>query len=120
MMFKRLIGGIAVACGLLLGSSTEVAACATCEIFSFPGNSWYCDPVMEGETGAEFCQTVYDYFSAKYDCHESGNFCSDINAGGGGSGGSGSGGGGGSSCNTAGFCSAECFTCSGGGGRPSV
>ncbi|MEM6453558.1 MAG: hypothetical protein AAF772_00550 [Acidobacteriota bacterium] len=42
------------------------------------------------------------------------NPCLNVDVTGGGSGG-GSGGGGGGTCNTSGFCPAECFNCSGGG-----
>ena len=48
-------------------------------------------------------------------CYESGSACYGITVGGGGGGG-GTGGGGGGCASTGGFCPAECFSCSGGGG----
>lgn len=106
--------------GALL-SPTLAHACETCEYYSFPGRSMYCDSVLDGETGAETCTLTYDFWSAKYDCLESGNFCSEVDAGGGsGSGGTGGGDGSGGSCGTTGFCAAQCFSCPGGGGRPAV
>jgi hypothetical protein len=42
------------------------------------------------------------------------------NGGDGGGGVGGTGGGGNSTCTTAGFCPAQCFSCSGGGGRPAI
>lgn len=109
----------AFAPALLLVFAALAQACETCEYYPFPGNSQYCAPVLDDQTGAQICTLQYDYWSAKYDCFESGTFCSEINVDGGGGSGDGGGGGGGA-CGSTGFCASECFSCPGGGGRPPV
>jgi len=98
------------------------AGAAGCEICY---SSWlnparsYCRPVAEYETGVTNCVTYVDNLGGS-SCTESGFYCTDVNAGGGGGGGTGGGGGGGGTCQTDGFCPAECFSCSPNGGRPAI
>jgi uncharacterized membrane protein YgcG len=94
-------------------------ACQNCE-FALLSSNRYCMDVVDEETGVTNCIAIYTIWGIPVDCTESGNFCSNIDAGGGGDGGSGgSGSGGGSGCGSTGFCSAECFSCPG-PGRPAV
>lgn len=94
-----------------------VLGCEVCKYYFFLGFA-PCRPVEEGETGATICTNHSDI--SGFSCEESGDFCSSITVTGGGGGGTGGVGGGGSDpCQTSGFCPAECFSCSGGGGgRP--
>jgi len=78
----------------------------------------YCKPVAEFQTGVTNCQTFVDNLGGS-SCTESGTYCTDITVGGGDGSGGGSGGGSGS-CQYTGFCPAECFSCSGSGGRPAI
>jgi hypothetical protein len=105
---------------IILLSPRAAVACEECHM-QFTGSS-FCRVVGIDEIGVTICTDQYDVYIAKWNCFESGNFCSTINAGGGGggTGGSGGGGGGGGTCTTTGLCPAECFNCSGPGGRPSI
>lgn len=95
------------------------AGCEICKINLFLGFI-PCRPVTQTEVGSTICEDKYDIFGG-FSCEERGTFCSSINVGGGGGGG-GTGGTGGNSntCQTSGYCPAECFSCRGGGGRPAV
>jgi hypothetical protein len=97
------------------------AACEQCKLSPFPFsyNQW-CVEVYDPETGVTACTDGLDPLTGSLWCFEEGNACSVVNVGGGGGGTGGGGGGGGGSCNTAGYCPAECFSCGGGGGRPAV
>lgn len=91
-------------------SSQPAVACQDC--FFNAQNIATCRPTFDGEIGNIDCQSVTT------DCVLSGPVCTVITVPGGGSGGSGGGGGG---CQGgSGGCPAECFSCSGGGGRPRI
>lgn len=118
---RLLIPGVLYVLGVVI-SAEDAAACQRCadgmKVVLSGGGSW-CEPLREGETGVTICKQGVDIFGKPW-CTESGTFCSQITVdGGGGSGGGtgGGGGGGGGSCQGAGFCPAECFSCSGGGVR---
>src|SRR4051794_27741089 len=89
--------------------------CEICKHYFFLGYV-PCAPVKENEVGATACTDYYDLFAGFY-CEESGNFCTSITVGGGG-GGNGGGGSTGGTCQTSGYCPAECFSCS--SGKPAV
>lgn len=108
--------GFAIASGWI--TSTPARACEDCYWHWLNPSRSYCRPVNEGEVGVTNCVDYVDIYNDSY-CTESGTYCSQITAGGG-SGGSGSGGGDGDACQTDGFCPAECFSCSGGGGGRSI
>lgn len=102
----------------LLSEPVSAQSCQTCE-FALLSNNRYCMDVVDEETGVTQCIPILTAWGIPVDCTESGTFCSTVNAGGGGSGGSTGGGGG--TCETAGFCAAECFSCPGPGrSRPAV
>jgi hypothetical protein len=105
---------------LVLGFVTPprpASACELCKYNIFLGYS-PCRPVGPDEVGSTVCTDSYDPLGG-FSCEESGTFCSSITAGGGG--GAGGAGGDGSACHTSGFCPAQCFSCSGGGGgRPAI
>jgi hypothetical protein len=104
--------------GLLFWTLPQPAmGCEVCKHIFFLGYA-PCRPVAPDEVGSTVCTDQYDPY-AGFSCVESGTFCSSIVVGGGGGGTGGTGGSGGS-CQTSGLCPAQCFSCSGGGGRPAV
>ena len=114
-----LFGAIVLASQMI---SPEVAgACEVCARSSWltPWN-YLCRPVQDRETGATECTNDYEPFSNVTSCFESGDYCTIIVVDGGGGTGGGGGGGEENPCETSNFCPAECFSCSGGGGRPAV
>jgi hypothetical protein len=94
---------------------SPASACEICEYVFLLGYA-PCKPVGPDDVGSTICTDHYDPISG-FSCQESGDYCSNITIGGGGGTGGGSDGG---SCQTAGFCPAQCFSCGGGGGRPAV
>lgn len=106
---------VAVAALSVLTATPASAApfpCNECTYIVFNGE--VCDAVEAEEKGRTDCNSTAR-------CILSGSECTGPSSGGGGGGGGGDDtGGGGAGCNTTGFCPAECFTCSGGGGRPRV
>jgi len=114
-MKKALLVGLVFLLGI--NWSFEVKACENCV------HGWindHCIPVQQGEIGYTFCFEMPASFPWPSVCVADGNFCSSIDVNGGGGGGGTGGGGGGGACATTGFCPAECFSCSGGGGRPAI
>lgn len=91
-------------------SPTALGACEVC--FANINGIFTCGPASPNEVGFTLCAPLATR------CQVGGDFCSVIDAGGGGSGGSG--GGGGACQGGSGGCPAECFSCSGGGGRPRI
>jgi hypothetical protein len=111
-LMTRALPGLVVALLVLL-SPLSAMACEKCFKF-FDDES--CKDVGLGESGFEKCEVPAE---ASCCCKMSGNACTGTSSGG--SGGTGGTGGGGSNvCQTNGFCPAQCFSCSGGGGRPAV
>ena len=115
-----------VLCGVILISPflslQEAEACESCKRTSWltPWN-YLCKATGDRETGVTLCTDEYEPLTNTTYCNESGDFCTVVDAEGGGGSGGGSGGGDTSNpCLTTGFCPAECFSCSGGGGRPAV
>lgn len=106
--------------GLLFWTLPRPAAgCEICKYIFFLGYA-PCRPVTQNEVGSTICTDQYDPIGG-FSCEESGTYCSSIDAGGGGTGGTGGTGSSGGSCQTSGFCPAQCFSCSGsGGGRPAI
>lgn len=95
---------------IALAVPVPAKACYDCDI-NLAGRE-ICRLVFDGETGQLNCVIQSNQ------CSLSGTFCSIINVGGGGGGGTTGGGGG---CTTTnGSCPAECFSCTGGGGRPRI
>ncbi|HEX6904299.1 MAG TPA: hypothetical protein VF789_31610 [Thermoanaerobaculia bacterium] len=113
-----LFGGIILISQATLSERAD--ACEVCGRSSWltPWN-YLCRPAKDKETGATGCTDNYEPVSNTTSCFESGDYCTVIIVNGGGTGG----GGGGEEenpCQTSNFCPAECFSCSGGGGRPAV
>ncbi len=75
----------------------------------------FCKSAREGDGWICITLHIADDFNI---CRFSGGACLNPYFEGGGGAGGGSGGGG--NCHTTGACPAECFTCSGGGGRPRI
>src|SRR6185436_5514700 len=101
-----LLAGLGIL-GLLVLPAKGMACekCATSwNVVLSRGQSW-CQAVKDGETGATQCDAGVTWIGGAY-CHEGGIYCSTVTAGGGG--------GGGSTCQSSGYCPAECFSCSGG------
>jgi hypothetical protein len=94
-----------------------VSACEVCK-YTFGLGYAPCRPVGDGEVGTTICTNSYDPFGG-FSCDQGGDYCSAITVtpGGGGAAGGGNDGG---ACRTSGFCPSQCFSCSGGGGRPAV
>lgn len=116
MRVKR-IGLAAVVAVMLIGGQSAVwAGCGTCQVckegLSITLTRDYCKGA-NSEDGWMCCRE--ESFGLETFCYESGSACYGITVGGGGGGG-GTGGGGGGCASTGGFCPAECFSCSGGGG----
>lgn len=90
----------------------SAGACEKC--FTFLDDE-SCKDVVEGESGFTTCTMPEE---ASCCCKVSGDICTGGSGGSGGTGGTG--GGGTNQCETSGFCPSECFSCTGGGGRPRV
>lgn len=101
---------LAAVVAVLVVAPRRASGCEDC--FFNNQNIATCRPTFDGEMGNTIC------WSITTDCQFDGAACTIITVGGGGSGGGGGGGGG---CSGgAGGCPAECFSCSGGGGRPRI
>jgi hypothetical protein len=107
---------------LMLGSfvPAPAAACELCYSVWWNFGRSYCKPLQNGETGTTVCEDVISNTGGSF-CTEGGDYCTIVDAGGGGGGTGGGGtGSGGTTCQTTGACPAECFSCSGGNGRPAT
>lgn len=110
--------GVALLALLGMAQASPAAACEYCFWTWINPTRSYCKIVVEGQVGVTSCENVVSRLGDSF-CEESGNACGVVNVpigGGGGGGSAGSGGGGSNPCQTAGFCPAQCFNCSGGGG----
>ncbi len=114
-----LFGGIILFSQAVLSGRAD--ACEVCGRSSWltPWN-YLCRPAQDKETGTTGCTNSYEPVSNTTSCSESGDYCTVIIVNGGGGTGGGGGGGEENPCQTSSFCPAECFSCSGGGGRPAV
>ena len=108
---------------ILLATSGSVSAvtsygCFYCRPVSPTGMGATCHQVGDGDNGDGWqCTQVNDLpWPDGPACYTNNDPCHNVDVGGGGGGGSSSS----PTCQTSGFCPAECFSCSGGGGRPAV
>jgi hypothetical protein len=127
-MRKRIWGSVKALCFLLFlmlpgtaSASTSYYGCYTCEYRGIVGIGETCRQVAPDSWGDGWI--CYEDNSMPWpagpECWTNGQACYNIVTGGnGGSGGGGTGGG--QTCQTSGFCPAECFSCGGGPGRPAV
>jgi hypothetical protein len=104
-----------LALGAVSASATTYYGCFICKYRPVVGIGATCDQVGDGQNGDGWkCDEVNDLpWPDGPSCTLSGGPCLNSNAGGGGSGTGGS-----TTCQTSGFCPAECFSCGGGFGRP--
>lgn len=99
-------------------SATIYYGCLKCKHNSPVGFGGYCVSVGHEEygEGTQCNETATGLpWPNHTDCTLSGSPCYNVVVTDGGSGG-----GGNNACGTTGFCPAECFSCSGGGGRPAI
>lgn len=105
--------------GSALASITTYYGCFNCKPIHPTSEASICSEagVLQGGAGwICYEDNVLPWPDGPY-CWTNGQACTN---GGGGGGGGGTGGGGSNTCTTTGFCPAQCFSCSGGGGRPAI
>lgn len=104
------------------GSASAVTyyGCFYCRPVALTGMGATCRQVGDGANGEGWqCTELYDLpWPDGPECYTNNDPCHNVNVNGGGGGGIGSGSG--QACQTTGFCPAECYSCSGGNGRPAV
>ena len=119
-MHKGIAGVLCISLLLALAgraSATTYYGCMKCKYSSLVGIGAYCVSVGHEQygQGTQCDETNTGLpWPNETTCSISGSPCYNVVVTDGG------GGGGGSACGTTGFCPAECFSCSGGGGRPAV
>jgi hypothetical protein len=100
-------------------SAATYYGCYICKPVAPVGTGATCRHVSDSQTGDGWkCEEINDLpWPDGPLCSVEGGPCYNVDGGGGGGGG---GTGGGETCQTTSFCPAECFSCSGGAGRPAV
>lgn len=117
-MLKDLRLGLLLLLALLPGTASATTrhyeGCFVCDFILPTGSQAECSQVGDGENGTGWQCAETDFPDGPL-CTTSGGACYNVsvNGGSGGTGGS-------QTCQTTGFCPAECFSCDGGRGRPAV